>query len=75
LHYNAYVKHVGFSIKIASSRRSAKDDEKDKTVVICKKNGKLVEIEATPLKERNKSLSLLITKLRCASNIMAPDGK
>jgi hypothetical protein len=69
------VKHVGFSIKIASSRRSAKDGEKDKSVVICNKNGKLVETEATPLKERNKSLSLLIAKLRCMSNIMAPDGK
>jgi hypothetical protein len=53
MHYKRYAKHVGFSVKIESSRRSAKDGEKDKSVFVCNKSGKNPEVEATPLKQRN----------------------
>jgi hypothetical protein len=52
-HYNRYEKHISFSIKIESFKRSTKDGEKDKSVFVCNRSGKLVEQEATPLKTRN----------------------
>lgn len=38
-HYNRYAKRVGFSIKINTSRKSAKDGERDKVMFVCNKCG------------------------------------
>jgi hypothetical protein len=51
-HYNIYAKHVVFSVKIESSRRCAKDGEKDKSVFVCNIYAKQVEKEAIPIKQR-----------------------
>jgi hypothetical protein len=40
VHCNRYAKHVSFSIKIESSRKSTRDGEKDKCVFVCNKSGK-----------------------------------
>ena len=61
LHYNRYAKHVGFSVKISSSRRAVGDKKKDKALYICNKAGKSAEneVEAQPLKTRNRTITLL----------------
>ncbi|KAK1686125.1 hypothetical protein QYE76_046973 [Lolium multiflorum] len=58
-HYNRYAHHVGFSVKIESSRRCAKDGELDKFVYVCNKSGKPREEEAVPVKQRNRKLTVL----------------
>lgn len=63
MHYNRYAKHIGFSVKIESSRKSAKDGEQDKSVFVCNKKGKNEEDEQVPVKQRNR----LITK-KCECN-------
>ncbi|KAM0831333.1 hypothetical protein ACQ4PT_065626 [Festuca glaucescens] len=59
VHYNRYAKHIGFSVKIQSSRKSTKDGEKDKSVFVCNKSGKPVDEEATPVKQRNRTITVL----------------
>ncbi|KAK1686794.1 hypothetical protein QYE76_047642 [Lolium multiflorum] len=54
-----YAHHVGFSVKIESSRRCAKDGELDKFVYVCNKSGKPREEEAVPVKQRNRKLTVL----------------
>ncbi|XP_071674439.1 protein FAR1-RELATED SEQUENCE 5-like [Lolium perenne] len=58
-HYNRYAHHIGFSVKIESSRRCAKDGELDKFVYVCNKSGKPREEEAVPVKQRNRKLTVL----------------
>nr|XP_051202028.1 protein FAR1-RELATED SEQUENCE 5-like [Lolium perenne] len=58
-HYNRYAHHVGFSLKIESSRRCAKDGELDKFVYVYNKSGKHREEEAVPVKQRNRKLTVL----------------
>ncbi|XP_051197455.1 uncharacterized protein [Lolium perenne] len=58
-HYNIYAHHIGFSVKIESSRRCAKDGELDKFVYVCNKSGKPREEEAVPVKQRNRKLTVL----------------
>ncbi|KAM0907816.1 hypothetical protein ACQ4PT_015881 [Festuca glaucescens] len=58
-HYNRYAHHVGFSLKIESSRRCAKDGELDKYVYVCNKTRKPREQEAVPVKQRNRKLTML----------------
>jgi hypothetical protein len=57
-HYNRYARHVGFSVRIESSRRSTVDGEKDKSLFVCNKSGKNVE-EEVPLKQRNRKITKL----------------
>lgn len=57
VHYNRYAKHIAFSLKIESSRKSARDGEKDKCVFVCNKSGKSIEVEETPQKERNRTMT------------------
>ena len=61
LHYNRYAKHVGFSVKMSSSRRAVGDNQKDKALFICNKAGKNTEKEgeAQPQKTRNRTITLL----------------
>ncbi|KAM0824299.1 hypothetical protein ACQ4PT_070290 [Festuca glaucescens] len=59
-HYNRYAHHISFSVKIESSRKSAIDGVKDKSVFVCNKTGRNAEVEEVPVKTRNR----LITK-RC----------
>ena len=61
LHYNRYAKHVGFSVKISSSRRSVGDNQKDKALYICNKAGKNAEndVEPPPHKTRNRTITVL----------------
>ncbi|KAM0860125.1 hypothetical protein ACQ4PT_046774 [Festuca glaucescens] len=59
-HYNRYAHHIGFSVKIESSRKSAIDGTKDKSVFVCNKTCRNAEVEEAPVKTRNR----LITK-RC----------
>ncbi|CAM0909987.1 unnamed protein product [Alopecurus aequalis] len=60
-HYNRYAKHVGFSVKISSSRRAVADNEKDKALYICNKAGKNkeAESEAQPQKTRLRTFTVL----------------
>ncbi|KAK1608726.1 hypothetical protein QYE76_032399 [Lolium multiflorum] len=58
-HYNRYAHHVGFSVKIESSRRCAKDGELDNFFYVCNKSGKHREEEAVPVKQRNRKLTVL----------------
>jgi hypothetical protein len=60
LRYNRYAKHLGFSVKIESSRKSTKDGEKDKSVFVCNKRGKNPETEETPVKKRNCTITVLM---------------
>jgi hypothetical protein len=55
IHYNRYAKHLGFSMKLSSSRQSVMDNEKDKYLFVCNKSGKNSEKEgdAQPVKQRN----------------------
>ncbi|CAM0883368.1 unnamed protein product [Alopecurus aequalis] len=53
-HYNRYGKHIGFSVKIFSSRNSAIDGEKDKVVYVCNKAGKKTENEPPPVGQRSR---------------------
>jgi hypothetical protein len=65
-HYNRYTRHVGFSVRIESSRRSTVDGEKDKSLFVYNKSGKNAEDEEVPLKQRNCK----ITKLcECKSKV------
>ncbi|KAM0879831.1 hypothetical protein ACQ4PT_033973 [Festuca glaucescens] len=57
-HYNRYAHHIGFSVKIESSRRCAKDGELDKYVYVCNKTGKPREEEAILVKQRNRKLTV-----------------
>ena len=59
VHYNKYAKHVGFSVKIESSRKSTRDGEKDKSVFVCNKSGKNLEVEPPPVKQRNRTITKL----------------
>ena len=61
LHYNRYAKHVGFSVKMSSSRRAVGDNQKDKALYICNKAGKNAESagEAQPQKMRNWTITVL----------------
>ncbi len=55
-HYNRYAKCVGFSIKINTSRKSAKDGERDKVMFVCNKCGPKEKTgEACPPKKRKRS--------------------
>uniref|UniRef100_A0A0E0LY81 SWIM-type domain-containing protein n=1 Tax=Oryza punctata TaxID=4537 RepID=A0A0E0LY81_ORYPU len=55
-HYNRYAKRVGFSIKINTSRKSAKDGERDKVMFVCNKCGPGERTgEACPPKKRKRS--------------------
>ena len=45
VHYNKYAKHVGFSIRVSSSRKSVLDKERDKQLFVCNKTGKNKESE------------------------------
>ncbi|KAM0861511.1 hypothetical protein ACQ4PT_045853 [Festuca glaucescens] len=58
VHYNRYAKHIGFSVKIESSRKSTKDGEKDKNVFVCNKSGKPVGEEPTSVKQRNRTITV-----------------
>jgi hypothetical protein len=59
VHLNRYAKHVGLSVRIDSSRRSAKDGEKDNIVFVCNKTRKNIEAEDTLVKQRNHTISIL----------------
>ncbi|CAM0910918.1 unnamed protein product [Alopecurus aequalis] len=68
-HYNRYAKHVGFSVKISSSRRVVAHGELDKALFICNKAGKNKEAqgEAVPEKSRLRTFTVLTdckTKMR-----------
>ncbi|BAT06793.1 Os09g0105100 [Oryza sativa Japonica Group] len=55
-HYNRYAKRVGFSIKINTARKSAKDGERDKVMFVCNKCGPEEKTgEAFPTKKRKIS--------------------
>ncbi|KAM0899635.1 hypothetical protein ACQ4PT_021157 [Festuca glaucescens] len=58
-HYNRYAHHVGFSVRIESSRKSTKDGEKDKSLFVCNKTGKNAELPPTPVKQRNRAITKL----------------
>ena len=60
LHYNKYAKHVGFSIKSSTSRRSVVDNETAKYLFVCNKSGKNEDVnqqDAPPVKQRNRSIT------------------
>ncbi|KAM0928908.1 hypothetical protein ACQ4PT_001957 [Festuca glaucescens] len=63
-HYNRYAHHIGFSVKIEPSRKSAIDGVKDKSVFVCNKTCRNLEVEEVPVKTRNR----LITK-RCECKV------
>ncbi|CAM0909609.1 unnamed protein product [Alopecurus aequalis] len=54
IHYNRYVRHIGFSVKIFSPRNSAIDGEKDKVVYVCNKAGKKTENVPPPVGQRTR---------------------
>uniref|UniRef100_A0A0E0MEK3 SWIM-type domain-containing protein n=1 Tax=Oryza punctata TaxID=4537 RepID=A0A0E0MEK3_ORYPU len=55
-HFNRYAKRIGFSIKINTSRKSAKDGERDKVMFVCNKCGPEEKTgEACPPKKRKRS--------------------
>ncbi|KAM0870715.1 hypothetical protein ACQ4PT_039848 [Festuca glaucescens] len=58
IHYNKYAKHIGFSVRCSSSRKSVLDHERDKQVFICNKADKNDENKVPVVKLRNR----LITK-------------
>jgi hypothetical protein len=58
-HCNRYAKHIGFSIRIESLRKSTKDGEKDKSMFVCNKAGKNVENEEGPMKKRLRTITKL----------------
>jgi tRNA U34 2-thiouridine synthase MnmA/TrmU len=58
-HYNRYAHHVGFSVRIESSMKSTKDGEKDKSLFVCNKTRKNVELSPTPVKQRNHTITKL----------------
>jgi hypothetical protein len=59
MHYNRYAKHVGFSIKMSSSRNSVLDKQKDKKFLVCNKAGKNSENEdGQPIKMRNRKITI-----------------
>lgn len=60
VHYNRYAHHIGFSVKIKSSINSAKDGEKEKSVFVCNKAGKNPEVEVTTVKQRNRTITVLV---------------
>jgi hypothetical protein len=67
VHYNRYSNHIGFSVKIESSHESTKNGEKDKIVFVCNMSGKHVAEEPTPVKQRNRTITVHTdgkTKLR-----------
>jgi hypothetical protein len=58
-HYKRYARHVGFSVRIESSRRSTLDGEKNKSLFVCNKSSKNAEDEEDPLKQRNCKITKL----------------
>jgi hypothetical protein len=56
-HYNRYAKHIGFSVRIESSRKSTKDG--DKSLFVCNKAGKNLEDEEGPMKQRLRTITKL----------------
>lgn len=59
MHYNRYAKHVGFSMKMSSSRNSVIDKQKDKYLFVCNKSGKNSnKEEATVVKQRNRTITI-----------------
>jgi hypothetical protein len=52
VHYSRYAKHVSFSTKIESSRKSTRDGEKDKCVFVCNNSGKNTELEEAAPKKK-----------------------
>ncbi|XP_051201492.1 protein FAR1-RELATED SEQUENCE 5-like [Lolium perenne] len=58
--YNRYAKHVGFSIKSSTSRKSTVDKQTDKYLFVCNKSGKNVDInkqEVPPVRQRNRTIT------------------
>ncbi|KAK1573101.1 hypothetical protein QYE76_008312 [Lolium multiflorum] len=58
--YNRYAKHVGFSIKSSTSRKSTVDKQIDKYLFVCNKSGKNVDInkqEVPPVRQRNRTIT------------------
>jgi hypothetical protein len=45
-------------VKTESSCKSTKDGEKDKTLFVCHKSGKPVAQEPTPVKQRNRTITV-----------------
>ncbi|XP_071676991.1 protein FAR1-RELATED SEQUENCE 5-like [Lolium perenne] len=59
VHYNRYAEHVGFSMKMSSSRNSVLDKQKDKYLFVCNKSGTNSEKEETEaVKLRNRAITI-----------------
>ncbi|KAM0868142.1 hypothetical protein ACQ4PT_041517 [Festuca glaucescens] len=58
MHYNMYAKHVGFSMKMSSSRNSVLDKQKDKYLFVYNKSGKNSEKETEAVKMRNRAFTV-----------------
>ena len=59
VHYNRYAKHIGFSMKMSSSRKSVRDKQLDKYLFVCNKSGKNTEREEVPpVKMRNQTITI-----------------
>ncbi|KAM0892575.1 hypothetical protein ACQ4PT_025663 [Festuca glaucescens] len=58
--YNRYAKHVGFSIKSSTSRKSTVDKQTDKYLFVCNKSGKNADInkqEVPPVRQWNRTIT------------------
>lgn len=74
VHYNSYAKHIGFSIKIGTSRKSRKDEQHDKFTFVCNRIGADADKnkKVCPLKQRNRSKTAKGCKARLTVERMGP---